>query len=356
MQPIAHFDIYHHQYLDPTGKLSAPLPLPFHSLQDLLKAYQHMLRIRAFDMKAIALQRTGQIGTFPSSEGEEATMTGIAFAMQPQDVFVPSYREHGVLFARGVSMEEVLLYWGGDERGSDYAKDRQDFPISVPIATQVLHAVGVATAFKLKGEKRVAVVTCGDGGSSRADFNEGLNFAGVWQVPLVVVAINNQWAISVPRSSQSCAATIAQKAIAAGVEGVQVDGNDVIAVTQVCHQAVEKARSGEGATLIEAVTYRMADHTTADDASRYRSKEEVTAAKNNDPIKRLKTFLMNEKAWSEEEENAFKQKLQEEVNQAAAAYQAMPLQPLGSMFDYLYAKLPKGLEEQKREVLVRSEL
>ncbi|MBI4356795.1 MAG: pyruvate dehydrogenase (acetyl-transferring) E1 component subunit alpha [Gammaproteobacteria bacterium] len=356
MQPIAHFEIYSHQFLNSAGDLTLPLPPPFHSPRDLLKPYQHMLRIRAFDSKAVALQRTGQIGTFPSSEGEEASMAGIAFAMQAEDVFLPSYREHGVLFARGVSMEEVLLYWGGDERGSNYANARQDFPIAVPIATQVLHAVGVATAFKLKGEKKVAVTTCGDGGSSRADFNEGLNFAGVWQIPLVVVVVNNQWAISVPRSSQSKAATFAQKAIAAGMEGIQVDGNDLIAMTHVCRQAVDKARTGAGPTLIEAVTYRMAPHTTADDASRYRGQEEVNSAKALDPILRLKTFLMREKVWSLDEEEAFKQKLQEEVNEAAKAYQAMSPQPIESIFDYLYAKLPRALEEQKAQAVERSEL
>lgn len=355
MKKIAHFDIYHHQFLDPAGNLSGVLPEPFKFAKDLRPVYQHMLRIRAFDTKAVALQRTGQIGTFPSSEGQEATMTGIAFAMQSDDVFVPSYREHGVLFARGVSMKEVLLYWGGDERGSDYQDNRQDFPPSVPISTQILHATGVATAFKIRGETRVAVTTCGDGGSSRADFNEGINFAGAWQVPMVAIIINNQWAISVPRKSQSAACTLAQKAIAAGIEGVQVDGNDVIAVTQICRSAIEKARRGEGPTVIEAVTYRMADHTTADDARRYRSSSELETARAHDPLARLKTFLLREKVWTEVEEEAYKQQLQQEVNQAAKDYSATSAQPLGSMFDYHYAKLPKVLLEQKELMLQRSQ-
>lgn len=356
METVIQFDIQHHQRLLPNGQLKDNLPDLFSSAEDLIKPYHSMLRNRIFDTKAVALQRTGKLGTFPASEGQEATLAAIAYAMKPEDVLVPSYREHGILFNRGVSMKEVFWYWGGDERGSDYQNAKEDFPPSVPIATQTTHAVGVATAFQIRNEPRVAVTVCGDGGSSRADFYEGINFGGVWKSPMVSVVINNQWAISVPREKQSACQTIAQKAIAAGIEGVQVDGNDFIAVAEVCQQAIEKARNGGGPTLIEAVTYRLCDHTTADDAKRYRSQEEVDEARSKDPIKRMKAFLIESGVWSEAQDQAAIETLTAEVNKVAKEYEAEGAQPLTSMFDYMYETWPKNLQEQKEQAIARSQL
>lgn len=356
LETVIKFDIQYHQFLDPDGQLIADLPKPFSSTQELVEIYRSMLRNRLFDTKAVALQRTGKLGTFPASEGQEATLAGIGWAMKPEDVLVPSYREHGALFNRGVTMKDVLLYWGGDERGSDYTGSKEDFPPSVPIASQTTHAVGAATAFKLRNEKRVAVTVCGDGGSSRADFYEGINFAGVWKSPMVSVVINNQWAISVPREKQSACETIAQKAFAAGIPGVQVDGNDIIAVMHVMTEALERARNGEGPTLIEAITYRLCDHTTADDAKRYRSNEEVAHARNKDPIKRLKTFLIKENLWTEEDDAAAVETITAEVNAAAKAYEETPPQSIDSMFDYMYETWPENLQEQKDIARSRSAL
>ena len=204
--------------------------------------------MRAYDSKAIALQRTGQLGTFASMLGKEAVEAGVGSAMAPDDVFLMTYRENGVQLMRGVTMKELFLYWGGDERGSDFAGPRRDFPICITIAAQATHAVGVAWAMQHRRESRVAVCALGDGATSKGDFYEAINAAGAWKLPLVFVVTNNQWAISVPRHAQSAAQTLAQKAIAGGFEGVQVDGNDVIAVRHAMDQALAKARTGGGPT------------------------------------------------------------------------------------------------------------
>ena len=275
----------------------------------LLPLYRGMMLTRRFDAKAIALQRTGRLGTYASSLGQEAVTVGLASAMRPEDVLLPSYRETGALLWRGVSLLETLLYWGGDERGSDFQGPRADFPVAVPIASQCLHAVGVAYAFRLRREPRVAVCVSGDGSTSNGAFYEAINTAGAWRVPAVFVINNNQWAISLPRSAQTAAATLAQKAIAAGIPGTQVDGNDVIAVHHLVGQAIERARAGEGPSLVEALTYRMSDHTTADDASRYRDGELVSAEWANDPIARLRTFLSEAGAWTKADEERLTQEL-----------------------------------------------
>lgn len=356
MQKTASFDIYYHQFLDPKGHLVQPLPVSFKDPAQIVPLYEAMVSTRTFDTKAIALQRTGQLGTYPSLKGHEATQIGLAYPLKPEDVFVPSYREHGAMFMRGVNMTDILLFWGGDERGSDFAIPRQDFPVSIPIATHLAHAVGVAKAFQLRGEKRVALAVCGDGGTSKGDFYEAMNFASVWNLPVVFVVINNQWAISFPRSLQTSAETLAQKAIAAGLEGIQVDGNDVIAVASVVGQAVEKARSGRGPTLIEALTYRVGDHTTADDAKRYRSTSEVEEAIAKDPIDRLKIYLMREGVWTENQENALLARSSQAVEEAVKRYhQTTPQEPT-SMLDYLYEQLPKPLLAQRELIIDRSAL
>ena len=229
-----------------------------------------MLFVRTFDTKAIALQRTGKLGTYAACLGHEATHVGIGASMQPEDVFAPSYREYGAQFMRGVQPREVLLYWGGDERGNDFSGPQHDYSWCVPISTQCLHAAGAALAFKLRKQNRIAVACCGDGGSSKTDFYAALNSAGAYTLPLVLCVINNGWAISVPRSAQTGAQTLAQKGLAGGLHCLQVDGNDLIAVLEGMRRATERARNGEGGSVIEFITYRLHDHTTADDARRYR--------------------------------------------------------------------------------------
>jgi 2-oxoisovalerate dehydrogenase E1 component alpha subunit len=276
---------------------------------------------------------------------------GLASAMRPEDVLIPSYRESGAQLCRGVRLEEVLLYWGGDERGSDWtAGPSHDFPVSVPVASQCLHATGVAYAMKLRREPRAAVSVCGDGATSNGAFYEAINMAGVWRVPAVFVVNNNQWAISVGRAKQTAAKTLAQKAIAAGIPGVQVDGNDVIAVHHAVGEALERARDNGGPSLIEALTYRLTDHTTADDAGRYRPAEEVSAQWANDPIARLRTFLSEAGVWGKADEERLIEQLNAEIDGAVERYLATPPQPPEAIFDYLYATLPAALAGQRAAV------
>ncbi len=351
MSTVASFEISYTRFLDPQGATTQPLPQFATDPAVLVALYRAMVLTRLFDTKAIALQRTGKLGTFASSLGQEAVGVGVGSAMRSEDILLPSYRDHGAQFLRGVSMVETLLYWSGDERGSDFAVPRHDFPNCVPIASQACHAAGVAYAMQLRREPRVAVCILGDGASSKGDFYEALNIAGVWKLPLVVVINNNQWAISVPRSVQTGAQTLAQKAIAAGVEGQQVDGNDVIAVRQIVQEALDRARGGGGATLIEAICYRLGDHTTADDATRYRDAESVAKQWALEPMLRLRNHLVLRGDWDKDREEALNRECTERVNQAVEAYLATSAPPPQAMFDHLYAALPAALAQQRAAAL-----
>jgi pyruvate dehydrogenase E1 component alpha subunit len=344
---VARFEIRHSQFLDAHGNVVAPLPEFARSAENLLALYRSMVLMRTYDAKAIALQRTGQIGTFASLLGHEAVNAGVASAMGKDDVCLPTYRENGMQLMRGVSLKELFLYWGGDERGSDFAVPRRDFPICITIGAHATHAVGAAYAMKLRRERRAAVCALGDGATSKGDFYEAINAAGAWKLPVVFVVTNNQWAISVPRAKQSAARTLAQKAIAAGIENLQVDGNDVIAVRDAMDGALDRAHSGAGPTLIEALTYRLSDHTTADDATRYRSPDEVAEAWKLDPIVRLRAYLSAAGAWDKAAEDALLKECNEQVQAAAQAYLDTPPPTAAQMFDHLYATLPGALRKQR---------
>ncbi|NNF50837.1 MAG: pyruvate dehydrogenase (acetyl-transferring) E1 component subunit alpha [Gammaproteobacteria bacterium] len=347
MKTVANFKIPYLQCIDPKGKPVGKLPGFAEDPEELLRMYRLMSLTRVFDTKAINLQRTGKLGTYASCLGHEAAHVGMGAAMDKNDVYAPMYREYGAQFWRGVKMEEVLLYWGGDERGNDYEVPRQDFAWCVPIATQFLHAAGAAMAFKLRGEKRCAVTSIGDGGTSEGAFYEALNVAGVTKLPLVGVVVNNKWAISVPIEIQTACETLAQKAVAAGIPGVQVDGNDVVAVRHAIAEALKRARHGEGPTLIEMLTYRLSDHTTADDASRYRSQGEVDDAWKNEPLLRMRAYLKDIGAWDDERESKLIKDCQKKVEAAVQAYLDSPPPTPESMFDYMYAELPEAMEEQR---------
>ena len=349
MTQAASFQIDYLQYLGADGQPVREFPPALRDPAALLPLFKQMLYVRAFDTKAIALQRTGKLGTYAPCLGHEATHVGIGAAMAEGDVYAPSYREYGVLFMRGVRPREVLLYWGGDERGNDFQEGgaRHDFPFCVPISTQCLHAAGAALAFKLRGEPHMAVATCGDGGTSKTDFYAALNSAGAYELPLVLGVVNNGWAISVPRSAQTGAQTLAQKGIAGGNFCLQVDGNDLIAVLEAMRIASERARSGQGTSVLEFVTYRLGDHTTADDARRYRDDAEVKSAWERDPVTRLRIWLTTQGLWSEAEEAAWKEECGRLVDIEVNAYLVTPVQPVEAMFDYLYADPPPELLAQR---------
>lgn len=341
------FEIRYRQYLAPDGSALGALPEAAQREDLLVPIYKAMVLTRLFDAKAVSLQRTGQLGTYPSSLGQEAVTVGLASAMAPEDVLFPTYREHGALHWRGVTMEEMLLYWSGDERGLDWKGPRQDFPPAIPIATQTLHAAGAATAFAVRREPRVAVSVLGDGATSKGDFYEAMNVAGVWRLPVVFVINNNQWAISVPRGAQTSAETLAQKAIAGGLPAEQVDGNDAIAVHVAVSEAVERARSGGGAGVVEALTYRLSDHTTADDATRYRTEAEVSSMWKRDPVARLRTWIGAQGWWDKDREEELIDGTKKRIDKAIAEAAKVAPQPASSITDFLYRD-PSGLDTDRR--------
>jgi pyruvate dehydrogenase E1 component alpha subunit len=347
---IARFEVRRRSYLGPDNAIRGRPPAFASDAGLLISLLRGMALTRAFDLKAVALQRTGRLGTYPVSLGEEAASIGVASAMRDEDVLLPSYRNTGAQIWRGVKLEEILLFWGGDERGSFTSGPAHDFPVCIPVASQSTHAVGVAYAFKLRKQPRVAVCMCGDGATSKGDMWEAMNFAGVLKLPVVFVVANNQWAISVPLKLQTASETLAQKAIAAGFDGEQADGNDVIAVRAAAVRAIAAARAGGGPSFIEAVTYRLGDHTTADDAARYRPPEDVQARWKEEPIARLRTYLVNMGAWGKQDEERLSAECQERVEAAVARYLATCPRPPESMFDHLYAELPHAYVGQRREL------
>jgi len=350
------FEIPFTRYLQPDGLVAGSLPDFANDREAVVSLYRAMVLTRVFDSKAVALQRTGRLGTFASSLGQEAVSVGLGSAMAPEDVLLPSFRDQGAQFLRGVRLVELLLYWGGDERGSDFAGPREDFPICVPVGTHAPHAVGVALAMRLRGEARAAVCVFGDGATSKGDVYESMNLAGLWRLPVVFVVNNNQWAISVPRRRQTAATTLAQKAIAAGFPGEQVDGNDVIAVRDRVEQALARARTEGTPTLIEALTYRLGDHTTVDNASRYRDDAEVSAHWKEEPIARLRAFMVAGGYWDKAQEESLQSDCNAEVEKAAEEYLATKPQAAESMFTYLYAELPEAYEDQRASLRQSAEV
>ncbi len=347
---IAQFSVRRRCYLAADGSTLGGLPDFASDTNLLISLLRAMVLTRTFDLKAVALQRTGRLGTYAVSLGQEAVSVGIASAMRPEDVLLPSYRENGALLWRGARIEDILLYWGGDESGNSSSGPAHDFPYCVPVGSQAPHAAGVAYAFKLRQEPRVAVCLFGDGATSKGDLWEAMNFAGVEKLPVVFVANNNQWAISVPLARQTASETLAQKAIAAGFPGEQVDGNDVIAVRAAAEAAIEAARNGQGPRLIEALTYRLGDHTTADDAARYRPPEEVQEHWKDEPIARLRTFLVTRGAWGKTEEERLAADCQEKIEAGVAGYLATEARAPETMFDHLYGELPGAYAWQRDEV------
>ncbi len=313
-----------------------------------LKIYQDMVLLRTFDEKALNLQRQGRVGTFPPSLGQEATEIASAHALSKKDWMAPSYRDHGALYVHGVPFENVILFAMG--RAGSLAGDVRALPSSIPISTHLPHAVGLAMAARMQGEEAIAIAYFGDGGTSEGDFHEALNFAGVFKAPVIFLCQNNGWAISIPVSRQTASATLAQKAEAYGIWGVRVDGNDALAVYQVVKEARERALAGQGPTLIEALTYRLGPHTTADDPTRYRDAEEVVSWRGDrDPIVRLGTYLHQKGILLPADLEKVRETAQAWVNQAVEAAEAMPPVKPVEMFEHVYAAMPPRLVQQLQE-------
>src|SRR5690349_3933692 len=284
------FTVEYLSVLDAEGNLDASLD-PRLPGEQLKRLYRAMLLARRLDERMVRLQRQGRIGTFAPIKGQEASQLGSIAALGPTDWMVPSFRETAAMIWRGWPIEKLLLFFAGHLEGGQPAPEQRDLPITIPVATQLPHAVGLAYAAQYRGDDVVVMAYFGDGATSEGDFHEALNFAGVWHVPVVFVCQNNQWAISVPLKKQTNSKTIAQKALAYGLPGIQVDGNDVLAVYAAAREAIERARAGDGPTLIECVTYRLGVHTTADDPTKYRTAEEVAEWERKDPLTRFGAYL-----------------------------------------------------------------
>lgn len=349
LKTIAALDIKRLEILGVDGTVDKAL-MPKVSDKLLLEMYRLMFQIRAFDERAILLQRSGRLGTYPMITGQEATQCVPPLALKPSDWVVPTYRGGGVYFARGMQMRYGLLYWAGDDRGTHFPDGNNDMIFSIPVGTHLTQVAGLAWGQKLKGKGGVALTYCGDGTSSKGDLHEALTFAGQFKLPAIYIIENNGWAISVPRKRQAASQTLAQKAWGYGVQGVQVDGNDALAVYSATAEAVKRARGGGGATLIECETYRMGHHTTADDATRYRDNKDVEAWRKKDPLSRFNKFLTAKKLWSAAHEKALKSSTAAWIDAEVKAYEEFPAPNPLNMFADNYAAAPRALIEQRSEL------
>ncbi len=319
--------------------------------EDLLREFHRkMVLSRRFDERLLRLQREGKIGTFAPVRGQEAAQIGSVSCLNTDDWLVPAFRETAAMIWRGASLSDIFLFNAGFNEGGRIPEGANDLPIAIPVATQILHAVGIAYAIKYRKSRQIVLTYFGDGATSEGDFHEALNFAGVAGLPVVFVCQNNQYAISLPREKQTKSRTIAQKAFAYGVPGVQVDGNDVLAVHTVAREATERARSGRGPTLIECVTYRLSVHTTADDPTKYRSQEEVDEWEKREPLIRLQKYLRGRGILDDEAVDGDETEASRQIDQAWKETKAKmdePTDPL-EMFDHLLADLPPYVKEQKQ--------
>ena len=345
---VYHADVQYLQILDEQGQLDSTLAQNTLGDDDVTALYEQMVICREFDEAAFKLQRSGRMGTFPQNKGHEATALGAARALRKGvDFIVGYYRENPGLFLHGLPMHYVLLHWMGDERGNAVPKNVAMNPICLAIGTQTLHAAGIAWAFKLRKEDRAVLCFLGEGATSTGDFHEAMNFASIQKVPLVFCCTNNQWAISVPCSRQTAAQTFAQKALAYGMPTIQVDGNDIFAVYKAHRDALERARAGGGPSFIESLTYRLGDHTTADDARRYRSAEGLEAATARDPILRTRKFLESRNRWSQQQQERLEQRSKVIVREAVDAALGIAKPDVADLFDFTFAQLPPELQRQR---------
>jgi pyruvate dehydrogenase E1 component alpha subunit len=336
--------------LDGDGKLDAKLE-PKISPDDLKRLYRAMVLGRRLDERMLKLQRQGRIGTFAPIKGQEAAQIGSVFTLEPRDWMVPSFRDTAAMLWRGWPIDRLLAFYAGRLEGGQPGPEQHDLPVTIPVATQLPHAVGLAYGIQYRGEDAVVMTYFGDGATSEGDFHEAANFAGVWHVPLVFVCQNNQWAISVPLKKQTNSRTIAQKSGAYGFPGIQVDGNDVLAVYAASREAVDRARAGGGPTLIECVTYRLGVHTTADDPTKYRTDEEVKFWEQKDPLTRFRAYLEKKKLL----DASVDEQVDEEIARAVERFEAMPPADPLAMFDHAYAELTPDLAAQRAELAARLE-
>ena len=348
---VARFEIRRRRYIDEDGALVHALPRALADPSSIIRLYRGMVLARTLDAKCVALNRQGRLGTYATAYGQEAVPIGVASAMRRSDILVPSYRENAALVWRGVGVHEVLSYYAGSERGSDWAEPAHDFPTSITVGGHALHAAGAAFAVQYRSENRAVACVFGDAATSKGDVYEACNLAGVWRLPVVFVITNNQWAISTPLAKQTASETLAQKGLAAGIAVEQADGNDVVAVHEAVGTGLDRARSGGGATLVEAVTYRLADHNTADDARRYRDPTEVEAHAAAEPIGRVRRWLESVQAWTEARQARLQAGCSAVVEAGVEKLFAAAPEPPSVMFEHVYAEPPPELARQRDAAL-----
>jgi pyruvate dehydrogenase E1 component alpha subunit len=348
---VGKYTVSYLQILDEKGNVDKELE-PKLSNEDLIKLYRAMFFAREADQRMIKLQRQGRIGTLGPSSGQEAAHCAPMFAATEKDWMVGAFREAGARLMKGESITQTLIFYNGFEEGNKRPDNQRILPVSIIVGSQNLHAVGIAYAMKYRGEKDAAVIVFfGDGATSEGDFHEALNFASVWKVPVVFICQNNQWAISLPRSKQTNSKTIAQKAIAYDMPGIQVDGNDALAMYQATKEALDRAKSGGGPTLIEAVTYRLMMHTTADDPTKYRTKEEEEEWWKKEPISRFKTYLEKKKIWDDAKQKTLGEEVKQKIDAAIKEFEAIADFKPDAPFDHIFGTKHDVIEEQRQEFL-----
>ncbi|MFK7884692.1 MAG: pyruvate dehydrogenase (acetyl-transferring) E1 component subunit alpha [Phycisphaerales bacterium] len=341
--------IEHLQILDEEGKLDKKLAKDTLNNEQVVYLYEQMRICRELDEIAFKLQRSGRMGTYPQNKGQEANAVGSALAMKKgTDWLVPAYRENAALFMHGLPMHYVIVYWMGDERGSKIPEGVNITPLSVPIGTHMLHATGIAWASKIRKEKDKAVITYfGDGATSEGDFHGAMNFASTQQVPCIFYCQNNQWAISVPREQQMNSETVAQKALAYDMPTLQIDGNDIFAVFKAVKDARRRAVEGGGPSFIEAVTYRLGDHTTADDARRYRDPAEVEAWQGKDPLIRTRLYMESQGIWDDKKQTELEQRAKKIVGEVVKAAEGIEKPHTDDIFNYMFAEISEDMKRQR---------
>jgi pyruvate dehydrogenase E1 component alpha subunit len=338
------------EILDPEGEVDELL-MPELGVGELIGMYTLMVRMRKFDEKALILQKQGRMGTFGSLRGQEAAQAGLAVLIEKDDWVIPSFREHGIMMHLGIPMHSIYGYWRGDERGNVFPEGIKCLPVAVPVGSQLVHATGIGLALRLQGSSEVAVGFAGDGATSEGDFHEALNMASVYRSRTLFYIQNNQWAISVPFSRQTAAGSIAQKSHGYGMPGIQVDGNDVLAVYSAARRALDHVRGGNGPYLIEALTFRLENHTTADDWTRYRSQELVEEWRKRDPVDRMRKFLEKRGWWDAKKEASLHEEITVEVDSEVRLMESLPQPAPNELFDSMYENLPWNLVEQRQMLM-----
>jgi pyruvate dehydrogenase E1 component alpha subunit len=352
VRPLVSYSIERLEVLGEDGSVDETLMPPL-SADEIQRLYSHMVLTRQFDERMFKLQRQGRLGTFARVAGQEGAHVGAAFALRPDDWLVPAFRETGALLLRGISMVQLLQVWSGDERGNAFPRELRTLPVAIPVGTHMLHAVGIGWAMSAGGESAAVLTIFGEGATSEGDFSEAMNMAAVFNTPVVFFCQNNQYAISVPYTRQTASPTVAQKALAYGMFGVQVDGNDVFAVYRAVSEALERARTGREPTLIEAYTYRITDHTTSDDARRYRKEDEVAQWLQRDPIERLARYMRGAGLIDQAGEAEVLADAERRVAEAVAAFEALSPPGPEEIFTHVFAERTPQLVEQEAALKAR---